>query len=154
MTNADDLAFHLSALLKSPPADHAKAVLEYLDPEKTARAPAWLRGLAAAIEIEATASAAPARASDASKAPILVAMLERLDELERDRLEPSRVTLEINILSSLMIEARGCFERFVWRDADGVWYFRDLPLTLVARADVPARGWTILTKYQREGKAI
>ena len=76
--------------------------------------------------------------------PTIEAILDERRELAA--LEPSRVLCELNTLSTLRLEARGPFEGYVSSDRNGMWSFQELPLTLVARVDVPARGWTILTR--------
>lgn len=83
---------------------------------------------------------------DEPQAPTIEAILAERHELESKALGPCRVLAELDTLSRLRIEARGPFEGFVSSDRNGMWSFQELPLTLVARVDVPARGWTILTR--------
>lgn len=79
-------------------------------------------------------------------APTICAIIDERHELARKMLEPCRVIAEIDTLSNLMIEAKGPYAPHLQRDVNGAWTFQDLPLTVVARADVPPRGWTILTR--------
>lgn len=80
----------------------------------------------------------------ADESPTIVEILAEI--VAQSELEPSRVIVEIDTLSTLRLESRGPYAGIVESDGNGLWRFADLPLTLVARRDVPARGWSLLTR--------